>query len=200
MVLAPTRSLTFTTSGKLSRAAVKADYLSGAIRDMTAVPAERRRCCGSSSLSRADPRPVAAHAVLIAVTGGTGFVGRHVVAALRQDGHTVRAMARRDAPELAALGATLIQGALDGGDGIERLVDGADAVVHVAGVIQAPDRDTFEAINAGGSARVAAAMAARPGRAAAGLLVAAREPAVSDYAASKAMASSWRLPMPTGWT
>ena len=34
VVLAPTRSLTFTTSGKLSRAAVKADFLSGAIRDI----------------------------------------------------------------------------------------------------------------------------------------------------------------------
>ncbi|MFO1046524.1 MAG: fatty acyl-AMP ligase [Geminicoccaceae bacterium] len=39
VVLAPPRSLTFTTSGKLSRAAVKADYLSGTIRDvMTLVP------------------------------------------------------------------------------------------------------------------------------------------------------------------
>ena len=37
VVLAPPRSLTFTTSGKLSRAAVKADYLSGAIRDVGAV-------------------------------------------------------------------------------------------------------------------------------------------------------------------
>ncbi len=43
VVLAPTRSLTFTTSGKLSRAAVKADYLSGAIRDIAAQPAERAR-------------------------------------------------------------------------------------------------------------------------------------------------------------
>jgi fatty-acyl-CoA synthase len=41
VVLAPPRSLTFTTSGKLSRAAVKADYLSGAIRDISAQPAER---------------------------------------------------------------------------------------------------------------------------------------------------------------
>lgn len=41
IVLAPTRSLTFTTSGKLSRAAVRADYLSGAIRDVAASPARR---------------------------------------------------------------------------------------------------------------------------------------------------------------
>ena len=38
VVLAPPRSLTFTTSGKLSRAAVKADYLSGAIRDVATPP------------------------------------------------------------------------------------------------------------------------------------------------------------------
>ena len=43
VVLAPTKSLTFTTSGKLSRAAVKADYLSGAIRDIAARPAELAR-------------------------------------------------------------------------------------------------------------------------------------------------------------
>jgi len=41
VVLAPTRSLTFTTSGKLSRAAVRADYLSGAIRDVACSPAQR---------------------------------------------------------------------------------------------------------------------------------------------------------------
>ena len=43
VVLAPTRSLTFTTSGKLSRAAVKADYLAGVIRDIAAAPLERTR-------------------------------------------------------------------------------------------------------------------------------------------------------------
>ena len=43
VVLAPTRSLTFTTSGKLSRAAVKADYLAGVIRDIAAAPVERTR-------------------------------------------------------------------------------------------------------------------------------------------------------------
>jgi fatty-acyl-CoA synthase len=41
VVLVPTRSLTFTTSGKLSRAAVKADYLSSVIRDISALPADQ---------------------------------------------------------------------------------------------------------------------------------------------------------------
>ncbi len=39
VVLAPTRSLTFTTSGKLSRAAAKANYMSGLIRDVASLPA-----------------------------------------------------------------------------------------------------------------------------------------------------------------
>jgi fatty-acyl-CoA synthase len=34
LVLAPPRSLTFTSSGKLSRAAAKADYLAGRIEDI----------------------------------------------------------------------------------------------------------------------------------------------------------------------
>jgi fatty-acyl-CoA synthase len=38
LVLAPPGSLTFTTSGKLSRAAAKAKYLSGAIKDVATPP------------------------------------------------------------------------------------------------------------------------------------------------------------------
>jgi fatty-acyl-CoA synthase len=43
VVLAPSGSLTFTTSGKLSRAAAKANYLSGAIKDVTTSQAIERR-------------------------------------------------------------------------------------------------------------------------------------------------------------
>jgi fatty-acyl-CoA synthase len=43
VVLAPPGSLTFTTSGKLSRAAAKANYLSGAIRDLATPPPAPRR-------------------------------------------------------------------------------------------------------------------------------------------------------------
>jgi fatty-acyl-CoA synthase len=41
VVLAAPRSLTFTTSGKLSRAAAKANYLDGTIQDVAAALAER---------------------------------------------------------------------------------------------------------------------------------------------------------------
>ena len=42
VVLAPSGSLTFTTSGKLSRAAAKANYLSGAIKDVRMAARARR--------------------------------------------------------------------------------------------------------------------------------------------------------------
>jgi fatty-acyl-CoA synthase len=45
VVLAAPGSLTFTTSGKLSRAAAKAKYLGGEIRDVAASPSERTDQC-----------------------------------------------------------------------------------------------------------------------------------------------------------
>ncbi len=132
--------------------------------------------------------------MLIAVTGATGFVGRHVVETLRHAGHEVRALSRREAPELAAIGATIVRGDVERGDGIDRLVDGADAVVHAAGVLQARDQAAFAAVNADGTARVADAMAERPGSV---LLqvssLAARLPTISPYAASKALGERMAL-------
>jgi fatty-acyl-CoA synthase len=45
VILAAPGSLTFTTSGKLSRAAAKARYLGGEIRDVAAAPSERTDQC-----------------------------------------------------------------------------------------------------------------------------------------------------------
>ena len=51
---------------------------------------------------------------------------------------------------------TWIEGALDRPDSLERLVEGADAVIHVAGVINAPDPAGFEAGNVSGTSAVLA--------------------------------------------
>jgi nucleoside-diphosphate-sugar epimerase len=71
-------------------------------------------------------------------------------------------------------------------DALARLCQGAEVLVHAAGLVKAPSRQAFEAVNVEG-ARLAAAAAARAG-AARMLLVsslAAREPQLSHYAASK---------------
>lgn len=71
------------------------------------------------------------------VTGGTGLVGGHAIAALIARGDTVRALARSDATaaELAATGAEPVRGDLTDPNAIEGGVRGADAVVHAAAVV-----------------------------------------------------------------
>jgi nucleoside-diphosphate-sugar epimerase len=120
-----------------------------------------------------------------ALTGGTGFLGRHVTQALLAAGWRVRLLARRDVQP--APGLVPVRGDLDDAAALDRLVAGTQAVVHLAGLTKAPDRARFLAVNRDGSARLAAAAAAgAPG--ARVILVsslAARAPALSDYAGSK---------------
>jgi nucleoside-diphosphate-sugar epimerase len=126
---------------------------------------------------------------LVAVTGGTGFVGRYAVAALARAGWSVRLLVRRDPvhPLLKGVEPELVLGDLDDAAALARLVRGADAVVHIAGLTKAPDPATFLHVNRDGTGRLAAAVA-REAPGARRLLVsslAARVPALSPYAASK---------------
>jgi nucleoside-diphosphate-sugar epimerase len=126
---------------------------------------------------------------LVALTGGTGFVGRHVGAAFAAAGWRLRLLVRRDPihPLLADAEMELVLGDLADPAALDRLVEGADAVVHLAGLTKALDTAGFMAANRDGSARLAAAVA-RQAPTARCLLVsslAAREPGLSAYAASK---------------
>jgi nucleoside-diphosphate-sugar epimerase len=123
----------------------------------------------------------------LAITGGTGFVGSHLIDAALAAGHEVKALTRREQPERDRL--DWIAGSLDAREALERLVDEADAVIHVAGVISAPDRATFEKGNVGGTlAMLAAATACGVRRFVHVSSLAAREPRLSLYGASKAKA------------
>lgn len=135
----------------------------------------------------------------IAVTGATGFVGGHLLGACVAAGVPVRALTRRPQPERT--GVTWIQGALDRPDSLAELAQGAAAVVHVAGVVSAPDRPGFVAGNiAGTEAMLAAAQAAGVDRFVHVSSLAAREPALSDYGWSKAEAERRVEASPLGWT
>jgi len=121
----------------------------------------------------------------LAITGGTGFVGGHLLAAARAAGHEVRALARGGRP--AEEGVRWIEGALDDGAALAALCEGADAVVHVAGLINAATRAGFEAVNVAGTAAIVdAARAAGVRRFIHISSLAAREPELSDYGWSKA--------------
>jgi len=94
--------------------------------------------------------------MLVAITGATGFVGRHLAALLLRRGHRVRALVR-DAPRagfLAAQGAELVPGALDDGAALARLLDGAGAAVHLVGIIVEWRSATFAAVHVDGTRRV----------------------------------------------
>lgn len=121
---------------------------------------------------------------IVAITGGTGFVGRHLVPALLADGWHVRCLARR-LPE-GASGEEVVIGSLTDRAALDRLVRGAAAVVHLAGAIKAPNPAEFMLANRDGTgALAAAATTAGAGRFVLVSTLAAREPWISPYAASK---------------
>ena len=126
---------------------------------------------------------------VVAVTGATGFLGRHLVRALAREGAHVRILARRDAKHELwnGLALEIVPGSLEDGSALERLAAGADAIVHAAGLIKARDRAAFLRTNGDGTRAMAeAARRCAPGaRFIAISSLAAREPQLSDYAASK---------------
>jgi len=82
----------------------------------------------------------------IFVTGGSGFIGRAVIAELRRRGHHVAALARSDAATatIRALGAEVVHGSLDSLDVIELAAREHDATVHAASAMP-PDGVAREA-------------------------------------------------------
>ncbi len=90
------------------------------------------------------------------VTGGTGFVGAHLVRALQERGDHVSCLVRR--PELAErLGwrdVRLVRGDLDDPSALLQGCEGAELVFHVAGKIVARNALEFMATNRDGTANV----------------------------------------------
>lgn len=135
-----------------------------------------------------DGRDVTAHTQVstIAVTGATGFVGRHVLEVLEGRGCKVRLLTRRALPGPTPANVTVVAGGLEDDSALASLSEGADAVLHLAGAISAPARRQFFAVNEEGTQRLAV-QAQRSGvrRFVHMSSLAAREPLLSDYAASK---------------
>lgn len=124
--------------------------------------------------------------LLIAVTGGTGFVGRHVISALLKSGHSVRALARTPA-KLADLrhdNLDVFEGSLGASD--TALVKGADVVLHIAGLIKARTLADIMAVNRDAAGAIAkASNVAGVKRFVLISSQTASQPQLSDYAASK---------------
>jgi nucleoside-diphosphate-sugar epimerase len=123
----------------------------------------------------------------LAITGGTGFVGSHLLDLALAGGHQVTALARREQPTREGL--DWVAGDLSNRDSLELLVREADALIHVAGTISAANAAAFEQGNVAGTlAMLAAATAGGIQRFVHISSLAAREPKLSLYGASKARA------------
>jgi nucleoside-diphosphate-sugar epimerase len=121
----------------------------------------------------------------LAVTGGTGFVGSRLLDAAVADGHHVSALTRRPMPPRANV--DWVCGSLEQPDALGKLVAGADAVIHVAGVISGRTAADFDRSNVDGTqAMIDAAGKAGVKRFVQVSSIAAREPQLSLYGGSKA--------------
>lgn len=88
----------------------------------------------------------------VLVTGGGGFLGRHIVAQLLERGDEVTSLTRSAQPELEALGATALQGDICSPDDCARACQGQNALIHTAALV-GPwlDPEAAERVNVGGT-------------------------------------------------
>jgi dihydroflavonol-4-reductase len=97
--------------------------------------------------------------LLVLVTGGTGYVGSHSIAALASAGHRIRVLARSPESIAAALGPLGVDGVeATTGDvtdpaAVQRALEGCDAVLHAASVFSTDVRkaDEINAVNVRGT-------------------------------------------------
>lgn len=91
----------------------------------------------------------------VLVTGGGGFLGRHICERLRKRGDQVRILTRKDYPDLAADGIECMRGDVRNEEQVDAACQDQDAVIHTAAVpgIWGPWRH-FYSINTLGTERV----------------------------------------------
>lgn len=122
-----------------------------------------------------------------ALTGGTGFVGQAVLDEAGRRSLSVRALTRRT--QEPREGVEWIKGDLSDTDALADLTLGCETVLHIAGVVNAPDEAGFIAGNVEGTQNaVQAARQAGVPRFVHVSSLAAREPGLSDYGRSKRLA------------
>lgn len=136
----------------------------------------------------------------IALTGATGFVGHAVLDVLAHKSLPATALAR-SVPDKPRTLVDWVRGSLADPPALAQLVSGAEVVIHVAGLTTSHDPAELDRANAAGTlALVEAARAAGVRRFVFVSSLAAREPALSAYGASKAKAETIVAASGLDWT
>jgi len=141
----------------------------------------------------------------IALTGASGFVGRHLVATLLERGHRVRALARdrgKAARTLPIHRIELILGDVFDAQAMRDLTDGADALIHLIGIRrEAPGGVTFQRLHVDATASaLSAASEAGVRRYLHMSALGVRPDAVADYHRSKYEAECLVRDSSLAWT
>lgn len=135
----------------------------------------------------------------IAITGATGFVGSHLIEQAVAQGFHVKALTRRPQPSIT--GVEWIEGSLDTPDKLLQLTNNSNAVIHVAGVINARTDAEFEHGNVTGTAAIMAAAHSNSVKRFIHISsLAAREPSLSAYGRSKAKSEALLTASSCDWT
>jgi NADH dehydrogenase len=90
---------------------------------------------------------------MILVTGGTGFVGSHLIRRLRLEGVPVRAIVRDPdkAQALKYLGVDVVKGDISDPASLEKSTTGVERVIHLVGIIQEAPGATFKSVHVDGT-------------------------------------------------
>ena len=93
---------------------------------------------------------------MIFVTGGTGFVGNHLVKGLNRSGHRVRILVRNTADALMFHGQQVeaVLGNVTSPRTLEHAIEGCEAVIHLVGIIQPSPGYSFKSIHVDGTRNV----------------------------------------------
>ena len=91
----------------------------------------------------------------VALTGATGFIGRHLSAHLVARGFEVIAVVRPESLHTAPEGAAVVRAPLAAA-ALREAFRGSGTVVHLAGVVNALDSGEYTAVNVEGTRAVAA--------------------------------------------
>ena len=83
----------------------------------------------------------------VIIAGGTGFLGRHVTAALLAAGHAVLLLARGTRPAVAADGVEVVSADVAAGAVPPEALRGGDAIVNLIGIKREQGAQTFERVH-----------------------------------------------------